>query len=180
MDSIYIVGIIAGGVMTLTLFAVLALLLKKRGVTEAAEKYDERQRLARGTAFGAAFWVLVAYDLLSMVLTGCFEIRWGDEVGQPFVGVLIAATVFAMVCIAKDAYVSLRKSPREVIVMTSVIGGVNLLLGVMRIVEGEFLKDGLLGVYSINLCCAVALFAILAFYVANYFREKRAAGETGE
>ena len=67
------------------------------------KKYDERQLLARNTAFKAAFITLITY-CFGCGIINCLDIVWADLPIQMFLGALISITFFSAYCIIMDAY----------------------------------------------------------------------------
>ena len=116
------VGIAAG------LF-VLALLFKKKVLDM---HFDERQELARGKAFQYGFFTLIitayAYGASDMIFG-----RWCDALVGVTICLAVSMCVFAVTCILKDAYLSLREKPRTVMTMLT-FRAVNPIIGVLVLV----------------------------------------------
>ena len=70
---------------------------------QRAKQYDERQILARNSAFKMAFITLVGYSLTCGILYG-LGIEWAYLDVQMLSGVALSATVFGALSIMKDAY----------------------------------------------------------------------------
>ena len=142
---------------------------KKRG--SAAPKYDERQILARGSAYRAAFFVLLGYLALEGILD-TLEIRFADGWAGSFIGICLAAAVFACCCIANDAYLSIMEKPRETIILLAVLTVVNGVIGGIELARYGFLTDGVITTRSMNLICAVMSLTILFAVLLRLRREK--------
>ena len=69
------------------------LLLRRRARNR---EIDERQRLARGKAYQAAFWTFVIYSLFSAFMNDVAEIQWADSTTGTFMGLYLAIAVFAI------------------------------------------------------------------------------------
>lgn len=161
------VGILAG------LF-VVALLFKKKVLDM---HFDERQERARGKAFQYGFFTLIiaiyAYGL-SDVMFG----RWCDVLTGVTICLAVGLCVFAITCILKDAYLSLREKPRTVMTMFALISAVNLGFGGMYAFSGDLLENGVLTFRAVNPILGLATLVILVVYIVNYLL--RDQGEEAE
>ena len=138
--------------------------------------FDERQERARGKAFKYGFFTL----LISIFLYGCSELvlgRWCDALAGGSICVGLGMTVFAVVCIWKDAYLSLRERPGRVVPMMLMIGLGNLAISVTRILDGGLLENGILTFRAANLILGVMVLVILAAYLVSALVRGRGEGE---
>ena len=165
-----LVGVLAGALVGVGIIALL-FKLKVMDLT-----FDERQERARGQAYKYGFWTLVIclllYGFSDMVLG-----RWCDVITGVMLCVAVAMVVFASVCIVKDAYLSLKEKPRQVMTLLTVISILNLGIGFMNWKHGQVVKDGVLSYSAVNGICGVMILTILVVYVVNYLLAKREAGE---
>lgn len=156
------VGILAG-------VAVVALLFKKKVLDMY---FDERQERARGKAFQYGFLTLMAavyvYGLSDLMLG-----RWCDVLAGNTICLAAGLCVFAITCILKDAYLSLREKPRTIMTMFALISAVNLGFGVMYGVSGDLVKDGVLTFRAVNPIIGAATLLILIVYIVNYLLRAR-------
>lgn len=155
-------GILAG------LF-VVALLFKKKVLDM---HFDERQERARGKAFQYGFFTLIiaiyAYGLSDMMFG-----RWCDVLTGVTICLAIGLCVFAVTCILKDAYLSLREKPRTVMTMFALISAINLGFGVMWAVSGGLMEDGVLTFRAANPIIGFAVLVILIVYIVNHLLRSR-------
>ena len=157
------VGIIAG------LF-VVALLFKKKVLDM---HFDERQELARGKAFQYGFLTLLATTYaygISDILFG----RWCDVLAGVAICLAAGLCVFAVTCILKDAYLSLREKPGKFMVLFALLSLFNLGLGVMYGVSGGLVEDGVLTFRAVNPILGAATLLILIVYIADHLLRDRA------
>ncbi len=141
-SSEYKFGFLFGVVIVLLIAVIVALFLRRRNGGFVKE-YDERQQLARGSCYRAAFWTLAAYSLLNGLLTGVMEIHWADPLVAAFIGFCLASTVFVALCIRRDAYFALSEKPGYYIRLFTLIGALELVLTVIKIVRGDaFVENG--------------------------------------
>ena len=154
-------------------FAIVALLFKKKLVDMT---FDERQELARGKAYQYGFFTLMIcvffYGLTDM-LWG----RWCETLVSCALCVCVAVTVFAITCIRKDAYLSLKEKPGTVMTMFAIIAVVNLALGVVYWATGDLVQDGILTFRAVNPIVGLMALLILIVYLVNVVLER---GEEAE
>lgn len=168
MDTLSIAmlaGILVGIAVAI---AIIAILLKKRVLNLP---FDERQERARGVAFKHGFFTLMicvaAYGMLDMTIG-----PWCDTITGCSLCICIALTVFAVTCIRRDAYLSLNENPKQIITLFTFLAAFNLGFGVMYIIHGELLEDGVLTFRVCNLLAGVMLLVILAVYLAKYLSDR--------
>ena len=157
-----LVGVIAAS-------GLLAFLFKKK-VLDC--HFDERQERARGKAFQYGFFTLLiaAYGYgISDVLLG----RWCDVLTGVTLCIALALCVFAVTCILKDAYLSLREKPRTVMTFFALLSAVNLGLGVMYHISPGLTENGVLTFRAVNPIIGAAVLVILIVYIVNYLLRPR-------
>ena len=155
-------GIIAGLIFVAFLF--------KKKVLDM--HFDERQERARGKAFQYGFFTLIiaiyAYGL-SDVMFG----RWCDVLTGVTICLAIGLCVFAVTCILKDAYFSLREKPGTVMTMFALISAVNLGFGGMYAYSGDLVENGVLTFRAVNPILGFATLVILIVYIVNHLLRSR-------
>lgn len=134
--------------------------------------FDERQERARGKAFQYGFFTLLvttyAYGLSDMVLG-----RWCDVLAGVTICLAVSLCVFAVTCILKDAYLSLREKPRTVMTMFALLSTINLGFGGMYALSGDLVEDGVLTFRAVNPIIGAAILVILIVYIVNYLLRPR-------
>ena len=167
----YHIGIalgISAGLLAGLLF--VALLFKKKILDM---HFDERQELARGKAFQYGFLTLLATTYaygVSDILFG----RWCDVLAGVSICLAAGLCVFAVTCILKDAYLSLREKPWVVMTMFALLTLLNLGFGVMHGLHGELVEDGVLTFRAVNPILGAATLLILIVYIADHLLRDRA------
>lgn len=155
-------GILAG-------LLVVALLFKKKVLDM---HFDERQERARGKAFQYGFLTLItavyAYGVSDIVLG-----RWCDVLTGVTICLAVSLCVFAVTCILKDAYLSLREKPRTVMTFFALLSAVNLGLGVMYHISPGLTENGVLTYRAVNPIMGTATLVILIVYIINYLLRLR-------
>ena len=134
--------------------------------------FDERQERARGKAFQYGFFTLLvttyAYGLSDMVLG-----RWCDVLAGVTICLAVSLCVFAVTCILKDAYLSLREKPRTVMTFFALLSIINLGLGVMYHISPGLTENGVLTFRAVNPIIGAAVLVILIVYIVNYLLRPR-------
>ncbi|MCH5299351.1 MAG: hypothetical protein J1E96_06275 [Ruminococcus sp.] len=174
-NFIYGIGFMAGllGAMLIGLIIVLTKIHKKKHT-----QFDERQVLARGTAYKVSFFVAIFY-MLACFLVELFELRWAIFTVQMIIGVFITCAVFAIMCIFTNAYfgVNQKNSVAYIEVLAS-IGLMNTFIGINNLSDwGLPFTDGALNLNSINFIAAIFLFIIDIALIIKVILEKRASVE---
>lgn len=142
----------------------IALLFKKRILSCT---FDERQERARGVAFKYGFFALMSavilYGMLDMTLG-----RWCDAMAGASLCLCAGITVFAVTCILKDAYLSLKENPRYIMTLFAVMSVANIALGTIHILDGDMVENGILTFRCTNLVVGLMTTVVLAVYIVNF------------
>ena len=166
----YLFGLVVG---VLVGVGIIALLFKLKVMDLT---FDERQERARGQAYKYGFWTLLSCLLLYGFSDQIFG-RWCDVLVGAMLCIAAALMVFASVCIVKDAYLSLKEKPRTIMILLTVVGSLNLAIGIMNWKNGRVVQDGILTFGAANGICGIMVLVILAVYVVNHLLAKREDAE---
>lgn len=161
----FVAGILAG----LATVFLIRFLTKKRGPC----KYDERQMLARGEAYRAAFWTLVAYMGINGILFMGTGFVWADMLTGSFLGIFLALTVYAVVCIAKDAYLPLKEKPKTYFAILGAVVFVSLFM--ILVDEAPIVTDGMLNIRSMYAAVAISNGTLIISLAAKQIADKKHA-----
>ena len=125
----YVMGFMVGVLVVLIVVLLLKRVFTKNGLYDKCEP-DERQILARGTAYKVAFYTMLTWNALCYVLysMNVLKGKWMGDVC--FLGLLVGVMVYAIVCIIKDAYLGTAKKPGKVLLGLVIIGVINFVLGI--------------------------------------------------
>lgn len=153
------------------LFIVVARLYRNK-----KENYDERQLLARNSAYKCSFFFLMVYCLVCGLLH-LFQVKWSDLAVQLFLGIILSFTLFIAISILKDAYFSnSRKQNTQSVISFFSSGIVSILYLLVGIGRGDALwvngELSILVLYLIASVCTIGL-GILSLIKMNL--EKRGA-----
>ena len=163
MSMEYKMGIFCGALTGVLVGLLFVALMKHKKVIDC--HFDERQELARGQAFKYSFFVLVAAVLCYGALDTIF--------GLP----CDTLTVFAAVCIRKEAYLSLHEKPGKVMALFAGIAAFNISIGAVYLINGSMVENGVLTFRSTNLICGVMLLIIMGIYAVHLMGRKEETEE---
>lgn len=174
MSMEYKLGILCGALAGVLVGLLFVALMKHKRVIDC--HYDERQELARGQAFKYAFFTLAAlsavYGFLDTVL-----VLPMDTLAGVFLCFCLAMVVFAVVCIRKEAYLSLYEKPGKVMVLFSGLAAFNIGVGAMYLLEGSMVEDGVLTFRAVSPMLGVMLLVIMVIYAVHLAGRKEEDAE---
>lgn len=139
--------------MTFCYFMVMSIMHQNK-----KKKYDERQILARNQAYKASYIFLLLYLTVCLALERN-DIKWATFQTIIFIGIFISITIFAMICILKQAYIfnNRKNNPYDFLFRTFFLGIMYLIVFFADLEKGESVfTNGMLNGNIANL-----LFAIL-------------------
>ncbi len=170
----YRIGVVVGIAAGLLVGIGLVALLFHKKVLDT--HFDERQERARGKAYQYGFLTLLAclfaYGVSDLALG-----RWCDALAGVTICAAAGLGVFAVTCILKDAYLSLREKPRQVMALFALIAIVNLGLGAMYHSSGELVENGVLTFRAMNPILGFEVLVILVVYIINHLLRGREDAE---
>jgi hypothetical protein len=150
----------------------------KSGDIRLKSAYDERQKLARGKAFRATYFMLIFY-LIGNQIINRLGVVWSTSGTGILIGILLSVAVFIIMCVLNDAYLSLSKKPPYFYGFFSAIGLTNLISGIRHFQNGESVMiNGLFNshcIYFVSLSLCVVV--IVVFAVKNRVERKRSLTE---
>ena len=173
-NKTWLMGFYVGFAVVLVLFFVIFIIRNRKN---GAPEYDERQITARNLAYKYAFFILLVYCALCGFLdvTG---IKWATLTALLFIGTMASATVFAVICILRDAYEGINERRNTSLVLFGIIGVVNLGTFVMNIVKGvPYFTDGLLNENVTTPGLAVMFLSLTAAQLIKNRMDKKAADD---
>ena len=141
-----------------------------------SEKFDERQKIARGNAHRFSWWVGMAYYFGLMVYF-VFHVGKNEWVLQPFlltvIGILLQLQSFHIYCLMTHSALPLGEKP-----IPTIIG--NLVLGGMYLVQyfGQYIPEnvGYAGAGSMNLfrlLISADFFCLAILHLIAFIRDRK-------
>lgn len=181
----YLLGFICGILCGLVLIRFMAWLVSKLGgriqTRCRKDSYDERQLLARGQAYKTAFFTLLFYTLAVSLLDDIFGISIFMSFCGIWIGIALSIMVFAVTCILKDAYMSLYENARGIIMVFSIVGILNIAVGIRTILERRpLLENGAVSVEWTNLVVGILFLVILIVFCGKVIYNKKQFEEEAE
>lgn len=174
VSSAYLIGLIAGLVAVAAAFTIMG---AKKG-RSAPYRYDERQTLARLKAYRAAFFTLIAYLLINELVKSLLDMRWGEALVEPFIGICAALTLFVILCVFSDAYFALNEKRPFYMKLFAAAIVVNAVPIVMNIADGEgFTTNGLVNFHVMNIVILVMFALIIASLAVKAALDRRTKAE---
>lgn len=169
----YTLGFICGILAVAVIGVIIGIIAKKANGGKEPAKYDERQEAIRGIVFKKAFYTLVIYNIAYGVFDMATGIVWCDRFTGVFIGICLALTVFAVCSIMSGAYFRIDEKPTVWVSVIAVVSLINAIISIIRIVNGEFIIDGMLSYNSVNLIVALMFLAALIAMAVKRARDKR-------
>lgn len=163
-------GIAAGLIVGIILIVVLLKTTKTDGKIKC--EYDERQEAMRGRGFKYAFFTLMLCNMLYGLLLIGFGKLPIDAGTFMILAALIGIAVYATYGIWNDCYFSLNENRSKVMFVFAVIGMCNLLLGVMNLLNGKGIENGVLNYRCINLFCGLLFVEIFIAMLMRRFKKE--------
>lgn len=164
----YALGTFCGILLAAAIFAVIVLVTKGSGSHSSVFSFDfdERQQTARARAFKWAFITLAVYLVLDGIAEMALGRPWSDRLTGSTIGIILALTVFAVLCVKHDAYFALSEKPKSVLILVGAAAVMNVVAAVGNLLSGNpYIEDGMLSIRVVNPVCAVMLLVVLAAVV---------------
>ena len=159
----YYIGFGVGVLAVAIIVMVIRKLQKRRGVVPG--EYDERQQVQRGAAAQRAFVALLLLLCVNGVVSGVLGVHWAKPGVDSFLCMFASVAVFVVECIRRDAYFTVKQTPRSGIAIFTLVTLCQVPATVMNALDGAFVEDGQLTTAVISPACmvvfAIALIAIL-------------------
>lgn len=170
----YRLGVALGLAAGIAVGILVIVLLFRKKILDCT--FDERQERARGVAFKYGFFTLmfaiILYGVLDMALG-----RWCDAMAGASLCLCAGILVFAVTCIVKDAYLSLKEKPRHIMTLFAIISIVNIVLGAVHLCDGDLVVNGILTFRCTNLVVGVMTTVVLVVYIVNALLRRQEEAE---
>ena len=136
------VGFLAGVFLAVLIVLVIFMISASRGKAKM-KSFDEMQHIIRGKAYRNAFFVVIGLLAFTIFLSAIVDIYQIIDSPSVLCIVLMAGVVtFAVQCILNDAFFGLEDACKGYMALIIAIGAINLLLGVLRIIDGSLWVNG--------------------------------------
>ena len=175
------VGIVVLLFAVVIAFIVMACLLAVYvGRNFPSDKYDERQKIARGDAYRFSHWVGMAY-WLGLLVHFVMHTGESDWVIEPFlwlvIGILIQLQSFHIYCLITHSALPLGEKPLPTIVGHFVLGGMYLLMYFDQYIPLDAARaagyDGAMSFNLLRLLISLDFFALAVMHLIAYLRKEK-------
>ena len=170
-----IFGIVCVLVVLATAVAVVIMVCRSAKKTGRRKQYDERQKLAQGKAYTAAYWTLFVSVIVGIPACRVFSDVCDPAIGA-FLAIVLSATVFCVYCVATNAYFGIKENVTGILICFALCFIANLAFGLNELFNGRLVVDGALMPSIVNLAIAGMLALI---FIAMIIR-KITRGRDGE
>lgn len=151
-----ILGAVVGAIVALVIVIIIRKFILNKEMTT---QYDEMQKQIRGEAYKYAFFAMIIFEALVVILTLGVEIPAEPYVIH-FFAMVVGITVQASYSIWKGAYVGLNMNLKRYVILITIIALFNLFTAFMDWRDGDLITDGKFQAPTINLLCGL-MFAVI-------------------
>lgn len=169
MSTSWAIGFAVGILLVAVVSACFAKAARRSGRKQG--EFDERQQVARGKAFTAAYATLLLYLCFWMIMRS-LEVPFFMESLSVIAGALLSIAVFVGHSIFHDAYFKASESPRTWIGILCAVGTLNLVIGILHLMRGTDLQTRLYD--NMNLPVGLLMLVTLACVVIKRLMDRRA------
>lgn len=172
--SVFMNGNILFPIIITVVFVLFVTIVLSRRIKKA--DYDERQLLARNTAYKVSFFFLLIYCFVCGLLH-IFDFKWADTTIQMFLGIIISFSLFIALCIIKDAFFSnSSKQNNYSVIFFFSYSIVSVLYFLSGLGTGQtFWEEGEMSILVLYLVSTVCFLALGILSVIKIILEKRGA-----
>ena len=158
----YVLGLIVG----IALVVIVSLVVWKK---TPKSDYDERQLYLRGKAFQHAFFVVLIISALYTFLVMIIGHPLMEDGVSTMLAALFGVMVFAVECIMRDAFFTVKNAPKYYIILVIAVILSNGYSGISKIIDGTAVQNRLLTFHCLNFVCAVLFLVILIAILLKLF-----------
>ena len=151
-------GVVAGMALGVIILVIIFRFANNNKKTQT--DYDERQKAMRGEAYKAAFYTLLAFEVLMVILSaGNFSLPMESYMTH-ILGIFLGCTVLGCCFIWKDAYWGMNNNRRRYMIFAGVLVILNAIPVVRTLIAGEMIAEGKLSDVFLNLMVLLMLAAM--------------------
>lgn len=131
----------------------------------------------RGRGFKYSYFTLLLYMTLYALLTLSEVALPVDNYMIMVIGLVLSVTVQVIYCTWNEAYISLNENPKKLMAAFMALGLFNLAIGVLNLLQGNLIENGILTFHAANLvvgimCFLLCLIVVLKRKLANGAEEE--------
>lgn len=156
-------------------FVAFIIIMMVTAIKKNNRNFDERQLMARNEAFKGGFIASLSYIAISEVVCIVIGREWITPSCNLAFAVSIPCLVFAIICIVKEAYLSIKQNIKTDVIWCSCISAFNIAMGFSELKDNSFsvFTDNKLDI-SINIIAGITLLAATIISLIHFVitREK--------
>ena len=162
----FVAGIVIGLILVVFLF-------KFANINHRAKtQYDERQKEIRGQAYQYAFYTLIGFEVLMLLLEVC-EIRIPmQNYLLHFAGILIGCIVLACYCIWHDVYWGLNNNRKRYALIFLAAAVLNAIPVIGALMHGGLMEDGVFTAAVLNVMVLIMMAVIGIMLLIKHFADR--------
>ncbi len=161
------------GIVIISAIIIIPMLIALTKDGKLKRKYDERQEAIRGRGFKIAFYTMVTMNMLY----GFFQVACKELPIEPsvvvFIIVFMGVGVYAWYTILNDGYFALNERIPQTLVAFTIIGLVNLLIGLANIMDGTIMNEGVIRFESISIVCGIFMLITVLVILIKQHKDKK-------
>lgn len=170
-----VVGILFGILLVGGVWALLKKVIMKDSHPEikGSKRYDERQLLAQGFAYKCGFWCIVVYEAIFTFGRFVPDFKFFQHNINGLLGMLIGVLVYGIICVVKDAYISIYDKPAQTFGTLGIILVANVLPVITMFTDHRVMVQEQLNTNMLNLYCSVMVVIMMIAVAIKMVLNKR-------
>ncbi|MDE5856731.1 MAG: hypothetical protein K2H06_06765 [Anaeroplasmataceae bacterium] len=168
---LYPLGFFTGLFISILFVSLISIVIRKKRPCQT--QFDERQLKSRGSCFCVSFFFLLICLLIDGVVRNILDYDWSSFLVGVFTWGMLSIGVFAILAIWKDAYTSEGENKLRLSIFLGIVGLIDSIVGIISVIQNEFVADGKVTVSFINLLGGVVLLVTAVNLFVKYKIDKR-------
>ena len=161
--------------VTVVLIVVIGIFFRKS--KRGSGTYDERQEMLRAASYKHAFFTVVILSALYAFFVSITETPFMADGVACAVFAIIGIGVFAVSCVLRGAFFTVKQRPVSYLLIAGLCVVADGIGGIMNLVNGECMKNGLLTMSCLPLVVGAVFLAVFVAIVYMVFIKKEAEEE---
>ena len=168
---LYPLGFCTGLFISVLSVSLILFMIRKKQLCKA--QFDERQLKNRGDCYCISFFFLLICLLVDGVIRNMLDYDWCNYFVGVFTWGMLSIGVFAILAIWKDAYTSEGENKLRFSIFLGIVGMIDCIVGIISVIQNEFVVDGKVTVSFINLFGGVVLLVTAVNLFVKFKIDKR-------
>ena len=168
---LYPLGFFTGLFISILFVSLISIVIRKKRPCQT--QFDERQLKSRGSCFCVSFFFLLICLLIDGIVRNILDYDWSNYLVGVFTWGMLSIGVFAILAIWKDAYTSEGENKLRLSIFLGIVGLIDSIVGIISVIQNEFVADGKVTVSFINLLGGVVLLVTAVNLFVKYKIDKK-------